>query len=257
MRKVLASLGLLTALWTLGCSITIAVRRPLSRSAVAQVNDEIDGRSATVQLKGEAEAIPVAEMNVGPVATLLRESPRDARPRSVPTAALQQITFMDRSGGAVRGLGIGATLGAILGSLAGAYSAILSCGVSEGHGCNSYIGPVLLGGVLGAAIFGLLGTGIGVAIGDDTTIEFDPPQTRSSPPHEASASGEARHEDCLPGVLAANAKLHHGTHRLSGVVATVTASTRVCVDPKAKSGFRWVRLPDGRSGYAEESDLAF
>src|SRR5438105_12303987 len=59
MCRALSRAGIGIAFLSIGCSSTIEVRRPLSSSALAEINDAVEGRPATVMLEGEGS--PQAE----------------------------------------------------------------------------------------------------------------------------------------------------------------------------------------------------
>ena len=178
MAKASASalLSVLSGITWTGCSDTIAARHPLSESALAEVNGEVEGRSAIVVVKGDgdagSESYPAKDLVIQPrTTTVVRGEPTDAtRPGSVPTSAIQQITFVRRWRGAAEGFRVGLLAGAATGAALG-YALGPNNGPGEGGGNWK---PLV------ALVFALLGcTGavpgaiVGAAIGHRTSIDFD------------------------------------------------------------------------------------
>jgi hypothetical protein len=186
------SLGLLSTLTATGCS-TLTVHRPLSSEEVAQVNDVIDGRSATLAIYQDVAPAPtpLAPQAVQPVryvevmevsdAHVERETThwvQDNKPRAVPTEAVQQISVRRRGLGALAGSGIGLlsgiAVGATIGAIIGASQPGLFCQTAQQ--CNASGLDAIAGGVLGGGVGLIAGVVVGLLIGVPETIEFARPQ---------------------------------------------------------------------------------
>jgi hypothetical protein len=179
MRNAAARPVLLYALLALGCSTTVvAVPRPPPLGNLAEVNGVLERRSAAVVFKGGWLQEPLfAEVSVGPDVTQLSESGSagEARPRSVPTAALQQVVVVDRKRGAAEGLGWGALTGLGVGAIGG----LMIYDKYRFSGEDAVLGRVVVLGTIGGGVLlgALIGTGIGAGVGHRTTVWFD-----STPP---------------------------------------------------------------------------
>jgi hypothetical protein len=164
----------LTALHAVGCTHTIAVRQPLTVSDASDIDDLTRYRSVLLVVDGDQSYS--GEVRVGPTETHLLDRPADDTRRSVPTAALRQIRWVDRGAGALHGLGFGLLGGAASGALVGAVvgsvatDPVCGCGKSFGAGLGALIGTgigFLAGGVVGLAV--------GAVRGSETTIDLAPP----------------------------------------------------------------------------------
>ena len=177
----------LAAILSLGCSSTIAVRRPLSASTLAEVNDAIEDRSAEVTLASTLRATQTKNLKVGRDETQwLEGGGEERRPKSVPTAALQRITVMAYWRGAAEGLGVGILTGPVVGGLLGGLIGSVSKSPFCEH-CNDNIaGPgAIIGAGVGLVLGALVGLNVGAAIGHTTTIDFE---------SESEAQATARQE---------------------------------------------------------------
>jgi hypothetical protein len=170
--------GLLASLLSIGCSSTTVVSRPLSTSALAEMNDAIEGQSATVVLKGKGEGevdiSRVDEVKVGVAATqLLERTPGgEARSRSVPTAALQQISVVYRGRGAAEGAGLGVLAG---GAVGGIVASLIVANTSGYGGAGIIQGLEAVGAVAGGIVLGLVtGVVVGMSAGHRKTIALEP-----------------------------------------------------------------------------------
>jgi hypothetical protein len=178
-------LGILTALLGAGCGTTLAVTRSLTSQSLSEVNAAVEGREAQVTLAGAlpAEPLRVKDVKVGPESShWLELRPREEpRSRSVPTAALGQISVVNQERGGEQGLVIGMAVGGIGGALAGllvASSESCPSGL-EGAGCRvgKIAGPLIVT-VVGAAAGAVSGWLIGRKVGQQMTIEFGAPEPK-------------------------------------------------------------------------------
>ena len=184
------SLATSVALLALGCSTTIAARRPVSESALTEINETVEGRSAKVTLAGDAPARPPEAKNihVGRDSTeWLELSPDGAESRrSIPTAALQQITVRGPGRGAAEGFGLGLLAAPAAGLVFGLLGAGLagpdpSCHCNEAFCCPSpRLEGFIVGGLIGLVSSLVVGPVVGAVVGHRTTVEFDPPVTAGS-----------------------------------------------------------------------------
>jgi hypothetical protein len=199
-RTSTTAIALLCAASWLGCSSTMARRQPLSHATIAELNDELQGHEATVVAsdRGKQEHLSGEYVVVEPEVTHLLERPLgDVQPRSrtVPTAALQQITVIKRgpavAGGLALGFVLGVAGGAALGALAG-----------QSSSSGSAVGA-LGGGLLGLFLGPPIGALIGVSVGYRTTFELS--EHASPSERELPAAGERCAVDKL-GTISPNAE---------------------------------------------------
>jgi hypothetical protein len=187
MKLVVA--GVLLSL-ALGCSPrTIPIRQPLSSEDASTVNAALGGRDAKVKL-ADGTTQDVKQPVVGVEVTRWLERQPDTvglageteMPRTVPTAALGQVSFNDRERGRIIGTVAGA-LTAIAISAALIISAT-SCTDQRIPGCSGIDCPCATsdfgrgaGLILGVPVAGLLGALVGFGIGSTavipTTIRFE------------------------------------------------------------------------------------
>ena len=163
------------ALASAGCSSVIAVRQPLSESAVAELNDMVGGgHSAEVLVKpaagGPNSGIRRAlDLKLAREVTELQldEGSAGGVREQVPTAALRQIQSLHRGGAGVAGFGLGFAAGVAAG--VGIYVALLNRSRDEaGGGLGLVYFPLIVGTILG-----IPGAVIGTMIGHSTIIDLD------------------------------------------------------------------------------------
>jgi hypothetical protein len=196
----------LVALLGMACAGTLAAHRPLSESAITEINGTLEGESPEVVLADErqpAKSIQAKEVKVGRDTTQWLELPQwqvpqwpvllaherlehpdeTWRPRTVPTAALKSASIRKHGWGALEGLGFGLLSGAIAGAFVGVASG------DNSHSCLFCTWQVnaFAGAILGAIPGILLGTMLGAAIGHRTTVEFD--DSASASPRPAVEEG--------------------------------------------------------------------
>jgi len=173
------SVGLLCA--GAGCATQMTVVRPLPPEKEAEINRIVAGadqRQAEITVEGEPESRVSKDVHVAARGVSFRQGHRLGTPHAewlpeteVPIASVRQIEVRTRGRAFWQGFGIGAGIGAVLGGIGGAAFAA-SGNLCESSSCNSpseFMAAVVVGGAL---VAGLLGAGIGAAIGAPTTIEF-------------------------------------------------------------------------------------
>jgi hypothetical protein len=172
-RTVLTSLGFALACAAGGCASSSTVLRPMPSETQAEVNRVVAGRDAELVLEGQSPK--VGEVRVGENSVWFRQ--REKIPTllhaftwlpevEVPLTSVHQIEVRDRGRGALHGLAIGTPIGVVLGAIGGA----LVGGICERPGCAAPFARI--GALAGGAGLGLIGAGLGAAIGARRTIEF-------------------------------------------------------------------------------------
>ena len=148
--------------------------RPLPPEKEAEINGIVADREAKLTIEGELERDSRDVRLIGGSVRLLARDPASPPGQAAwlpetekPLASVQQIELRDHGRGALHGLGIGAGIGIVLGAIGGA--AVASMCVYPDCGTE---GKVLLGAVAGGVGLGLLGAGLGAAIGAPRIIEF-------------------------------------------------------------------------------------
>jgi hypothetical protein len=134
-------------------------------------------RSQAIRDDLAARSLEATEVKVGHEMTSWMEvlpSAGEARARSVPTAALQQITVRSRGRGAAEGLG----LGLLVGLSAGAATGALLGGHSNCLGCGAATGAFVLG-VAGGVVGMSVGLAVGAVVGHRTSVDFHDSPARS------------------------------------------------------------------------------
>jgi hypothetical protein len=161
-----------------GCATSVRAFRPVSPEMVAQINDAVSGKRATVKFGDTDRAIDTKDVRLSESSLrFLERSPASAwnlssrlPEREAPVASVQSIKVRNRSRGALHGLAIGAGIGVVSGGIAGL---VLGAVVSQNERSSGGVGT---GALFGAAVvgiaFGLIGAGIGAAVGAPTTVEF-------------------------------------------------------------------------------------
>jgi hypothetical protein len=141
--------------------------RPLPPEKEAEINRLVAGREARLVLEGNAFDSKDVRLTGNTVQYAGREA---GGPQWLPTQAalssLQRIQFRDHGRGAVHGFGIGAGIGAVGGGILGALVHICV----DHSNCPNLTG---LGVLAGAAVFGLIGAGVGAATGAQTIIDLE------------------------------------------------------------------------------------
>jgi hypothetical protein len=157
------------------CSNTIAASRPLGREKLNEINGALQGNPASVVVSGTPGATEAQKVTVGPDATVLDGA------QQVQTEAIDRITVLRRSLGALEGLGIGFASGALGGALIG-----LAAKSGADPDCNNSGACIypLVGGVAGALVGVLAGGAIGAVIGHRTNIEFATPGGEGGAPSD-------------------------------------------------------------------------
>jgi len=161
------SVGLLCA--GAGCATQVTVVRPLPPEKEAEINSIVAGRQAEITVEGEPESRVSKDVHVAARGVSFRQGWLPET--EVPIASVRQIEVRNRGRAAWQGFGIGAGIGAVLGGIGSAAFAA-SGNLCESSSCNSASGFIAAVVVGGAFVAGLLGAGIGAAIGAPTTIEF-------------------------------------------------------------------------------------
>lgn len=181
----------LVAVVPLGCSTTRRIaERPLSQKALAELDKMVGDGTATVvhqQPPGEGPSTRLEErasnLKVGSEVTeWLTTSVSDSEPadvsaraspqkKTVPTAALREISVTDRTGHSLRVGLAGGAVGAALGGLFGMTLGSLSCR-NGGGDCSAKTSGAITGALAGFIMVGLPAAAIGGASGHRTTIEF-------------------------------------------------------------------------------------
>jgi hypothetical protein len=166
----LASLaGCLAAL---SCSDTIAVRRPLSESTLAELNMMAKDRQATVVLDiaGPARSYAGTDVKIGRDTTQWLPTwgvGAGGSRRSAPTNDIREIVVVRRGTGAAEGLGLGTLVGLPSGAVVGG---ILGAGIHDCDACG--FGGAVVVGLIGAATGAFVGAIVGLIAGHRTTISF-------------------------------------------------------------------------------------
>ncbi len=138
----------------LGCSTTLKAALPLTRRDVASINEEVDGKPASIQLRNEPCCR--AGENVAVSANAVEWTDESKPPRRVraPPEAVERITLRYHGHGALAGAAVGLAVGVALGAL-------LATGI---NGDEAYLlrSISIWGlGITGALVFGLGGAIIG------------------------------------------------------------------------------------------------
>ena len=168
------SVGLLCA--GAGCATQMTVVRPLPPEKEAEINRIVAGadqRQAEITVEGEPESRVSKDVHVAARGVSFRQGHRLGTPHAewlpeteVPIASVRQIEVRTRGRAFWQGFGIGAGIGAVL-------SGIGIAAFCASSGCNTNYSDSIVAVVGGGALAaGLLGAGIGAAIGAPTTIEF-------------------------------------------------------------------------------------
>ena len=167
---------------SLGCSNTIAVRKPVTAAEAQEVTSAVDGRDVKVEVLTSAAPNAGAEVQSGSLSTRDDGSftlrPPNEAAIDIPFERTRSVSFEDRGKGAGEGALVGFFPGLIGGIAMGSAVEALSCSSCDGNPCppsspckNGGSTTLLLGLGLGA-VTALIGAGIGALIGHRTTFTF-------------------------------------------------------------------------------------
>jgi len=165
-----------------GCSNTIAVRKPVTAAEAQEVTSAVDGRGVKVAVLTSAAPNAGAEIRSGSLSTrddgsFALRAPNDAA-IEIPFERTRSVSFEDRGKGAAEGAAVGFFPGLIGGIAMGSAVEALSCSSCDANpcppssACNRGGSISLLFGLGLGAVTALVGAGIGALIGHRTTFTF-------------------------------------------------------------------------------------
>jgi len=152
-----------------GCSTNVIAVRPLPPREEASLNDLVRPHQTRLTLAPPLTSLDARDFRLeGNMAYFQKLDPAmsaSSPVTSVPLPAVQRLEFRDHGRGAVHGLGFGALTGVAAGIVVG-----LAVPWSCDNDCTGAF--TAISALVGAGAFGLLGAGLGSAIGAPTTVEF-------------------------------------------------------------------------------------
>jgi hypothetical protein len=97
-------------------------------------------------------------------------------------------------------------------------------------------------------VFGLIGAGVGAAVGSPTVMDFEDAPATVNPVECAPL---------VPALAHDGAEIHAGPDTGTEIIAKLRATTPVCAATRSQGfGLRRVKLPDGREGFIKDSNLS-
>ena len=159
--------GALLPLLAIACGSTLSAHRPLGDDVVAQLNEAIGNRRATVELEKQPP-LAVKDVRFGRDRTLWLQlhPPDDWRESAVPTEVLRSVSFRRSTAvSLLAGGGIGLAAGAAAGLAIGAAAANPQ---ADSQKIEYSVAGLFIGALSGLAV----GLATGAAVGERATIQF-------------------------------------------------------------------------------------